>query len=157
MDESGSTAYANFREAIGTPFGPSAWITVTQEGVDSFANAISSRDAVHVNSASAAASRQGGTIAQGFYIAGMIPKLIREMVRPAGFKPGIAYGMDGLRFPSFVRVGQNIRLSGTFESAEASGSGVIARYGVTVEIEGGAKPACVGTMLLRYTEDSANV
>ena len=156
MDEPGSKAWANFKQAIGTVVGPSTWMTVTQEGVDAFATAIASRDAVHVNAASAAASRQGGTIAQGFYIAAFIPKLIRELYRPAGYKPGIAYGMDGLRFPSFVRVGQNVRLQATLDAAEPSGSAVIGRWNVTVEIEGGTKPACVGTMLLRYAEDVDN-
>lgn len=156
MDELASAAHVNMKAAVGTLIGPSAWITVTQDGIDSFANAISSRDAVHVGAEGAAVSKYGGTIAQGFYIVAFLPKLIREMFRPAGFKPGVAYGTDRLRFPAPVRVGQSIRLHGKLESAEFATGAVIARFDVTVEIEGGPKPACVGSVLLRYTEDPGN-
>ena len=156
MAESTSVAFQRIKAAVGTTIGPSAWIAVTQDGVDSFANAISSHEAAHVNREGAANSLGGATIAQGFYVAAFLPKLIRQLFRPAGVKPGIVYGVDKLRFPAPVRTGRRIRLLGRLDAAELASGGLIARFDVTVEIEEESKPACAGTILMRYTEEPGN-
>jgi len=149
--EIGETIAERLRATIGVAIGPSEWFLVDQQRVDAFATAIDAHDAIHTDPAKAAASRFGGTIAPGFYIAGLMPKLLRQVFRPEGAGPGMAYGMEKLRFPSVVRCGRRVRLSGQLQKVEAAGPAAIASIDLAVEIEGDEKPACVGTLLMRYT------
>ena len=59
-------------------------------------------------------------------------------------KMGVNYGCEKVRFPSPVRAGSRIRGRGEVVAAEeVKGGGVQVTIRVTVEIEGGDKPACV--------------
>lgn len=137
--------------AIGSPIGPSEWFVVDQSGVDAFASAIGASDPIHTDPAKAATSRFGGTIAQGLYIASLMPKLLRQVFRPEGVGPGMVYGMEKLRFPAVVRCGRRVRLAGRLEKVEPAGAAAIAHFELAIEIEGENKPACVAHLLLRYS------
>jgi len=147
----GATVATRLMDQLGTPIGPSEWFVVDQPRIDAFGTAIDSLDPIHCDPAKAASSRFGGTIAQGFYIAGLMPKLLRQVFRPEGTGPGMAYGVDKLRFPAVVRCGRRVRLTGRLQSVEAAGAVAIATFELAIEIEGEDKPACVAQMLVRYS------
>lgn len=136
--------------AIGGPIGPSEWFVVDQSRIDAFASAIDAPDPIHTDPVKAAQSRFGGTIAQGFYIAGLMPKLLRQVFRPEGAGPGMAYGVEKLRFPAVVRCGRRVRLAGRLEKVEPAGAAAIAYFELAVEIEGEDRPACAAHLLVRY-------
>ena len=58
------------------------------------------------------------------------------------------YGTNRVRFPAPVPVGSRIRARFRVLEADDGGRGVRATVAATVEIEGGAKPACVAELVL---------
>jgi acyl dehydratase len=64
---------------------------------------------------------------------------------------GVNYGADRLRFPAPVPVGSRIRGTGELLKVEQTkDGGTQATVRVTVEIEGGTRPACVIDTISRY-------
>ena len=138
--------FANLDEleaAKGEHLGFSEWHTVTQEQVDLFADATGDHQWIHVDQARAGKGPFGGTIAHGYLTLSMIPMLAQGVYRVDGVSMGINYGSNKVRFPSTVPVGSRIRagveLIDVLQAKQ--GKQLIAR--VTIEIEGGGKPACV--------------
>lgn len=147
---------ARLKEYVGAAIEPSQWFEVDQPRIDAFGTAIDARDAIHCDPVKAAASRHGGTIAQGFFIAGLMPKLLRQGFHPDGAGPGMAYGVEKLRFPAVVRSGKRVRLTGKLQDVEAAGSAAVATFDLKVEIEGEEKPACAAQLLVRYNGVAKN-
>ena len=69
--------------------------------------------------------------------------LMPQIVEITGFRMGVNYGTEKVRFPSPVPVGSRVRAGATLESATPFDGGVHDEITVTVEIEGGSKPAMV--------------
>jgi acyl dehydratase len=62
----------------------------------------------------------------------------------------INYGLDRVRLPAPVRVGQRVRARLALDRLEPVVDGMQAHWTATVELEHGDKPACVAQMLARY-------
>jgi acyl dehydratase len=152
----GAAVAARLKDQVGIAIGPSEWFIVDQPHIDAFGSAIDSHDAIHCDPVKAASSRFGGTIAQGFHIAGLMPKLLRQVFRPEGAGPGMAYGVDKLRYPAVVRCGRRVRLTGRLQNVEVAGAAALASFELAIEIEGEDKPACVAQMLVRYSGVARN-
>jgi acyl dehydratase len=67
-----------------------------------------------------------------------------------GFSMAINYGTDKVRFPAAVPVGARIRAGVEVIDVTDVPGGVQTKTLVTVEIEGGEKPACVVEALSRW-------
>ncbi|MEE2653042.1 MAG: dehydratase, partial [Pseudomonadota bacterium] len=65
-------------------------------------------------------------------------------------KMGVNYGCNKVRFPAPVPVGSRVRGVGELLSAEELKGGVQSVVRVTIEIEGGDRPACVVDTISRY-------
>lgn len=131
--------------------GSSSWVEVTQEMIDTFADATLDHQWIHVDRERAAAGPFGGTIAHGFLTVSLLPALVGELITVSDSTMGVNYGMDRLRLTSPVKAGSRIRATGRLVDAEAKAGGVLMRIEVTIEIEGGERPALVCTsLLLRY-------
>jgi acyl dehydratase len=64
----------------------------------------------------------------------------------------VNYGTEKVRFPAPVPVGSRVRAGATLDSATPVEGGLQLAVTVTVEVEGGSKPALVATTLSRrYT------
>ena len=63
---------------------------------------------------------------------------------------GINYGADKVRFPSPVPVGSKLRGRGELLDAKEVPGGVQATVRITIEREGGDKPAAVVDAVSRY-------
>jgi acyl dehydratase len=72
-----------------------------------------------------------------------------HIVEIGGFRMGVNYGTEKVRFPSPVPVGARLRAGATLESATPFEGGIALNLGVTMEIEGGTKPAMVATVVYR--------
>jgi acyl dehydratase len=93
----------------------------------------------------------GSTIAHGYLTLALVNKFLPEIVEVRGISMGVNVGADRLRFPAPVPVGSRIRGRGELVGAERTkDGGVQAKIRVTVEIEGGERPACVVDTLSRY-------
>jgi acyl dehydratase len=80
-----------------------------------------------------------------------MPHLVSQAVKVKGdFKMGINYGLNRLRFVSPVPAGSRVRARLTLQSVEDFTGGHQITWTVTVETEGGQKPALVAEWLVRY-------
>lgn len=129
--------------AIGTHIGYSEWMEITQERVDAFADATGDHQWIHVDPARAAEGPYGKTIAHGYLTLSLLPVLGAEVLDIQGFSMMINYGLEKVRFPAAVPVGSRIRAGIELTSLQRKSSGVQLNSVVTVEIEGGDRPALV--------------
>ncbi|MDX6392534.1 MAG: hypothetical protein QOJ73_3597 [Streptosporangiaceae bacterium] len=135
----------------GADLGRTGWLEVTQERVNTFADATGDHQWIHVDQERAAAGPFGGTIAHGYLTLSMVIPLFGELLEVRGISMGINYGLNKVRFPTPVPVGSRIRLAaalGAVEDAGVNAVQVVADF--TIEVEGEAKPACVAQAIYRY-------
>src|SRR2546430_3452399 len=97
------------RDKTGQHLGYSDWHEVTQEQVNRFADATGDHQWIHVDVERAKQGPFGGPIAHGYLTLSMAPTLISDAVRVGGFKMGVNYGLNKLRFPAPVPVGSKLR------------------------------------------------
>jgi acyl dehydratase len=125
--------------------GPSGWREVTQEMVDDFAALTGDDQWIHTDIERAKAeSPFGTTIAHGNLTLSLIDGLRKDLSDFSGFKLGVNYGWNKVRFPAPVVVGSSVRCFTQIVELEDVGSGwhqVVTRC--TVEAEGNEKPVCV--------------
>jgi acyl dehydratase len=136
----------------GADLGRTGWTEVTQERVDTFADATGDHQWIHVDPARAAAGPFGGTIAHGYLTLAMVIPLFSELLEVNGVSMTINYGLNKVRFPAPVPVGAKIRLAAAVAAAGpvGDGSAVQLTADLTVELDGGTKPACVAQAIYRY-------
>ena len=138
---------------IGQEMGLSKWFEIDQARINAFADATEDWQFIHVDPEAAKATPFGGTIAHGFLTLSLASAMSYDAVeRLDGVVMGVNYGFDKLRFLSPVRSGSKVRGRFKLLSAENKGSdgGVtrwLIKHEVTVEIEGGEKPALIAEWL----------
>jgi len=135
---------------VGAELGPTEWITVDQERIDQFADATGDHQWIHVDPERAKDGPFGATIAHGYLTLSLVNLFLPELVVVDGASMGVNVGLGKVRFPAPVPSGSRIRGRGEVVSAEQIGEGVQVVVRVTVEIEGGDKPACVADTLGRF-------
>ena len=135
----------------GHDLGRTGWRGITQDRVDTFADAADDHQWIHVDPERAAGGPFGTTIAHGYLTLSLIIPMFGELLAVDGVRLSVNYGLDKVRFPSPVRVGDRIRLAGRVVSAdEVPGDGVQLVLDFTVEIDGSDKPACVARAVYRH-------
>jgi acyl dehydratase len=145
---------ADLPPLVGQHLGYSGYHEITQDRVDTFAEATGDHQWIHVDPERAAAGPFGGTIAHGYLTLSLGPLLIHDVLAWEHVRMGVNYGLDRVRFPSPVPVGSRIRLGAVLRGVEdVAGGGVQVAIELTFEVEGAAKPACVAELLLRYYFD----
>ncbi len=138
-------------DLAGADLGVTDWTTVTQDQVGEFADATGDHQWIHVDVERATAeSPFGGPIAHGYLTLSLVNLFLPQLIEVRGVSMGVNVGLDKVRFPAPVPVGSRLRGRGQIiEVAEARG-GVQATVRVTVEVEGGDKPACVADTVSRF-------
>ena len=135
---------------VGQHLGHSEWVQITQEQVNQFAEATGDHQWIHVDVERAKAeSPFGGPVAHGYLTLSLIPMLMPQILEITGFRMGVNYGLDKVRFPAPVTVGSRIRAGAALDSATPFDGGVQMVITVTVEVEGVSKPAMVATSVSR--------
>src|SRR5437867_1112429 len=100
---------AGLKERLGDHLGHSDWHLVTQEEVNKFADATGDHQWIHVDPERAKAGPFGGPIAHGYLTISLAPRLLGSLWKVTGFKMGVNYGINKLRFPAPVPVGSRLR------------------------------------------------
>jgi acyl dehydratase len=137
--------------AVGKPLGASDWLEIRQERIDGFADATGDHQWIHVDPERAKRGPFGKTIAHGYLTLSLVNCFLPQIIEVRGISMGVNYGCDKVRFPAPVPVGSRVRGVGQLVAAEeVKGGAVQASVRVTVEIEGGAKPACVVDTISRF-------
>ncbi|SFL98067.1 MaoC family dehydratase [Marinobacter zhejiangensis] len=139
----------------GVTLGCSPWTSITQERVNTFADATGDHQWIHVDVDRATQeSPWKSPVAHGFLTLSMLPALNQQVFTITGTAASINYGMNKVRFPSAVKVGAKVRSNVELLSAEPQdASRVLACYRTTVEILGEDRPACVVESLVMYVSE----
>lgn len=141
---------------VGQEVGPTAWREVTQEMINQFAELSGDHQWIHVDVERAKTeSPFGTTVAHGNLTLSMIDGLREQLFEVVGgFKLGVNYGWEKVRFPSPVPSGSKVRAKAEIVSSEQLENGWIhnvTRF--TLEVEGSDKPCCVGDSVGRLLPD----
>jgi acyl dehydratase len=130
---------------VGKTVGPTDWREITQEMINSFAELSGDHQWIHVDIERAKTeSPFGTTIAHGNLTLATLDGFRDQLTVSTGFKLGVNYGWNKVRFPAPVPAGSKVRATNEIVSVDDVGGGwlqVVARF--TVELEGSEKPCCV--------------
>ncbi len=139
-------------EWVGRDLGPSEWLDVDQNRIDTFADVTGDHQFIHVDPEAAARTPFGSTIAHGFLSLSLLTRMCAEFTLiPESLVMGLNYGLDRVRFLTPVKVGSRVRAKATVgDIALRSPGRWLARYEVTVEIEGEDRPALVAQWLVMW-------
>ena len=139
---------------VGQETGVSDWLEVSQERVNTFADATGDHQWIHQDVDRAKTeSPFGGTIAHGFLTLSLLSCLSSACFEIRGdFRMRINYGLNRVRFPAPVLARARIRPRFTLQSLEEFDEGYQAVWAVNIEVEGGRKPALYAEWVVRlYT------
>ncbi len=132
------------------------WLEIDQQRIDDFARVTGDEQWIHVDPQRAEKeSPYGTTIAHGFLTLSLLPYLTQSnhpdffTDNYPGMRLRVNYGLNKLRYPAPVLCGSKIRARTTVQSVEEVRDGVQIVYLLTIEIEGGKKPACVAEQVMR--------
>ncbi|MFI8537411.1 MaoC family dehydratase [Streptomyces aquilus] len=138
------------KKLAGSDLGTSAWIEVTQDRINTFADATGDHQWIHVDPERAAEGPFGAPIAHGYLTLSLFIPLFTELLDVQGVTTKVNYGLNKVRFPSPVKVGSRIRLTAKLTDVEDVPGGVQITVDGAIEIEGGGKPAAVLQSLSRF-------
>ncbi len=140
----------DLKSAVGRHLGYSDWLEVTQDRIDTFADATGDHQWIHVDPVRAKDGPFGACIAHGYLTLSLVSFFLPQILEVHGIRMGVNYGTDRVRFPAPVRVGARIRGGGELLTVADVKDGVQATVRVTVEIEGQERPACVVDTISRF-------
>ncbi len=136
---------------VGQHLGYSDYIEITQEQVNTFADATGDHQWIHVDVDRAnRESPFGGPIAHGYLTLSLGPTLAPQIMNVTGIKMGVNYGCEKVRFPSPVPVGSKLRLGAVLDKVDDIDGGAQVTMTFTYEVEGAPKPSCVAQIIFRY-------
>lgn len=144
--------FADFNElksAVGSEVGVSDWLEITQDRINTFADATGDEQWIHVDPKRAAHEMPGGrTIAHGLLSLSLIPLFIREIIGLKGLRSTLNYGANKIRYLTPVPAGSRLRGRLTIlEAQDVPPNALRVTYKVAIEIEGGERPACVAEVI----------
>src|SRR5436309_1572575 len=153
------TSIEGLKFLIGQETGVGAWVEVTQERVNAFADVTGDHQYIHVDPERAKQTMFGGTVAHGYLTLSLLPLLgrDREGVRMnLKGRMAVNYGLNRVRFPAPVPVGKRIRVRSKLLNVEEINPGqgpdgkpqaVQITQQQTVEVEGQERPGMVAETL----------
>jgi acyl dehydratase len=140
---------AELKDYVGKEIGSSNWHEITQERINTFAEATDDHQWIHVDPEMAAQGPFGTTIAHGYLTLSLAPVLMSEIWEFEDVQMGINYGLNRVRFPAPVPVGSKVRATAKLQSVDEIPNGVQIVVACTFEREGGDKPVCVAETVSR--------
>ncbi len=156
IEEIVSSKTLTFAEALESKdreLGTSDWFPVEQSRIDQFADATEDHQWIHVDRERAAKSELGTTIAHGFLVVSLLPKLFFDIVSFPEMSRMINFGMDKVRFMSPVPAGDSVRLRVMLVSARRRAGGVLMRIRGEIFLRSSGRRALVTEMLFLGFDD----
>jgi acyl dehydratase len=141
--------FTELKAAVGTEVGVSDWIEITQDRINRFAEATGDEQWIHVDTERAARESPGGTtIAHGLLSLSLIPMFIRSIIGVKGLTNTLNYGANRIRYLTPVPAGSRLRARvAVMEAEDVPPDALRVTYKVTIELEGGRRPACVAEVI----------
>jgi len=144
MSATTTTTLAELPSFKGKELGTSDWFEITQERVNTFADATDDHQWIHVDVERAnAESPFRGPIGHGFLTLSLFVPMWSQILKVTDVRMGVNYGLNRVRFPAPVPVGSRIRLTATLVEVEEFRGGLQIVASGVIEREGGDKPVCV--------------
>lgn len=145
-------AIEDLQGRLGQELGVSEWYAVSQRDIDCFAEVTGDRQWIHTDVEAARSGPFRGTIAHGFYTLALIPMLTGQVLSLEGFGFVINYGLNKVRFPAPLPVGDRVRLRLSLEAISSRpGSSDITLLS-SLECPSQEKPVCVAESVVRVFE-----
>jgi acyl dehydratase len=141
--------FDELKAAVGTEIGVSEWVEITQDRINIFAEATGDEQWIHIDQDRAARELPGKTtIAHGLLTLSLIPMFMRSIVGLRGLKNTLNYGANKIRYLSPVPAGARLRARvGVVSAEDVPPDALRVTYKVTIEIDGGQRPACVAEVI----------
>lgn len=145
---------AELDDLVGTVLGVSSWLEVTQERINTFADATGDHQWIHVDPERAVAeSPFGGPIAHGYLTLSLIIPMWGEVLAVDSVTMAVNYGLNKVRFTNPVPAGGRVRLKATLAKVEhLPKGGVQVTIEGVIELENSERPAVVAEVVYRYFE-----
>lgn len=143
-------AYADVARLAGTDLGNTEWREITQEQINTFADATGDHQWIHVDPERAKDGPFGAPIAHGFLTLSLAVTFWTELLEVEGVTTKVNYGLDKVRFVSPVKVGARVRMNAVVAEVDEIAGGYQLTVDQTIEIDGGGKPAVVARGLYRF-------
>jgi acyl dehydratase len=143
-------AYTDVAGLAGTDLGYTDWVEITQQQVNTFADATGDHQWIHVDPERAKDGPFGAPIAHGFLTLSLAETFWTELLEVEGVTTKVNYGLDKVRFISPVKVGARVRMNAVVAEVTEIGGGYQLTVDQTIEIDGATKPAVVARGLYRF-------
>jgi acyl dehydratase len=134
---------------VGKELGVSDWHLVTQEEINRFAEVTGDDQWIHIDVERAKQTPFGGTIAHGYFTLSLGPRFTYDMFKLEGFAFAVNYGLNRVRFPAPMPVGEKVRMRAKLAAVDDIPGGIQIMTELTFERENGEKPVCVAETLAR--------
>ena len=142
--------YDDIPSLAGTDLGWSEWREVTQERIDTFADATDDHQWIHTDPERAKDGPFGAAIAHGFLTLSLAVPMWTELLDVDGVSAKVNYGLDKVRFISPVPAGSRVRMNAVVAEVTEIAGGFQLAVDQTIELEGGAKPAVIALGIYRF-------
>lgn len=134
----------------GKALGASSRVVITQDRINTFAEATNDHQWIHVDPERAARGPFGTTIAHGYLTLSLAVELFWGILEVTDSEQVINYGLNKVRFPAAVPVDSSVGATATVTSVDEVPGGYQLTIGLTFDVEGIARPVCVCEMIIRY-------
>lgn len=145
-----TVAFADLPGLAGRELGHTEYREVTQDRVNTFADATDDHQWIHIDPERAKDGPFGAPVAHGFLTLSLMVPFSEELLQVEGVSAKVNYGLDKVRFPAPVTVGSRVRMSTTVAEVKEVPGGYQLTLDNVIEIEGGTKPAVAATSLARF-------
>lgn len=146
-----TTTMAQLPSLVGQDLGCSDWFDITQDMVNTFADATGDHQWIHVDVDRATTQGPfGGPIAHGYLTLSLLVPMHKQILRVTDAQMTVNYGVNKVRFPSPVPVGSQIRMSATLLEVTDVTGGLQITVNCVIKAAGGTKPVCVAEPLFRF-------
>ena len=139
---------AELQAADNIDLGTSEPMAVKQSRIDLFADATDDHQWIHTDPDRAQGGPYGTTIAHGYLVLSLIPRLFLELVDLSDAGMVVNYGLDKLRFMAPVPTDSHIVLAAKLVSGQKRLGGALCRVRCDVRVVGSGKRAVTAEILL---------
>src|SRR5690625_118548 len=129
-----TVAYADLPTLVGKDLGYSQWREITQDQVNTFADATDDHQWIHTDPERAKEGPFGAPIAHGFLTLSLLIPMWESLLDVDGVTTKVNYGLDKVRFVSPVKVGAKIRMTAVVAEVEEVRGGYQLAIDATIEI-----------------------
>ncbi len=156
MAETGATLMVvingidEIKKYLGKHLGYSSWHKVTQAQINQFADVTGDHQWIHVDTEAARFGPYGTTIAHGYLVLSLIPRLLPDILSINHAGIAVNYGANRIRFPAPVPSNSNVRLGATIAKLEEFQGGIQLTVEATIEVESAPKPSLAAQLIYRY-------